>query len=362
MKTKSLLIWGVILCLALLAGPVVSAPQAKAAKPIVLRVTDFYPEAHPIGQGFRKFFMAELEKKSGGQLKLDYYGQGTLVKARDMFDATAAGTADIGNMVYAGSKVPLMYFQQLPGVYDDDEAVRAALAFWSVSKKYVAPLFEKKGLKLLYGFTTTGYQLMTTGTPVRSIADMKGLKIRASGSVLPNSVKALGAVPVSMPASDAYEAMERKVLDGIALAVPSVRSYSFYELIKYATINANLGGYPIYYAMNLKTWKKLPANLQKIINDMATPVTAQTTEYYLNRVSVDLADWKKKGIELIKLPKAEIKKAAKMLAPVWAKWVSGMQAKKMPMEALINDWKKALAKEKLELDPELLSQLPWNKK
>jgi TRAP-type C4-dicarboxylate transport system substrate-binding protein len=362
MKAKGFLIWGMVLCVALMAGPAALTAQAQAAKPTVLRVTDFYPDAHPIGQGFRKYFIPELEKKSGGRVKIDYYGQETLVKARDMFDATAAGTADIGNMVYAGSKVPLMYFQQLPGVYDDEESVRAALAFWSVSQKYVAPLFEKKGLKLLYGFTTTGYQVMTTQKPVRKIADFKGLKVRASGSVLPNSVKAMQSVPVNMPASDAYEALERRVLDGIALAVPSVKGYSFYELIKYATINANLGGYPIYYAMNIKTWQKLPKDIQKILDDMSTPVTAKTTDYYLQQVSTDLNDWKKKGIELIRLPKEETKKAAKMLAPVWAKWVSDMQAKGMPMKDLIADWQKALAKEKLELDPELLAQLPWNKK
>lgn len=360
MKARRFLIWGAVLCVALLAGPAFTMPQAQAAdKPIVLRVTDFYPASHPIGQGFRKFFMAELEKKSGGRIKMDYYGQGTLVKARDMFDATAAGTADIGNMVYAGSKVPLMYFQQLPGVYSDEESVRSARAFWTVSQKYVAPIFEKKGLKLLFGFTTSGYQIMTTKVPMRKLEDIKGLKLRATGSVLPNSVKALGAVPVSMPASSAYEAMERKVLDGIALAVPSVKSYSFYELIKYATINANLGGYPIYYAMNIRTWKKLPKDIQKIITDMSSQVTAQTTDFYVKRVKNDLGAWEKKGIELIKLPKSETAKEVKLLASVWAKWIGKMEAKGAPMKDLIRDWKKALAKEGLNLNPELLAQLPW---
>ena len=127
--------------------------------------------------------MEALAEKTGGRVKYDYYGQGTLVKARDMFDATARGTADIGNMVYAGSKVPLMYFQQLPGVYSDEESVRSARAFWKVSQKYVAPIFEKNNLKLLYGFTTSGYQIMTTGAAVRKIDDLKGMKLRATGSV-----------------------------------------------------------------------------------------------------------------------------------------------------------------------------------
>ena len=359
MKAKYWLIGAMVLVAALAWGGIDPVRPALADETVTLRVTDFYPESHPIGQGFRKFFMEALTEKTGGRVKYDYYGQGTLVKARDMFDATARGTADIGNMVYAGSKVPLMYFQQLPGVYSDEESVRSARAFWKVSQKYVAPIFEKNNLKLLYGFTTSGYQIMTTGAAVRKIEDLKGMKLRATGSVLPNSVKALGAVPVSMPASSAYEALERKVLDGIALAVPSVKSYSFYELIKYATVNANLGGYPVYYAMNLDTWKKLPEDIKKTIMDMSDQVTAQTTEFYVKRVQDDLADWKTKGIELIRLDQAEIEKTAKLMAPVWADWVKEMRDKGIPMKDLVEDWQKALHEEGLELNQELLAQLPW---
>jgi TRAP-type C4-dicarboxylate transport system substrate-binding protein len=356
---KRIVIWLIALCVVLFTGLTVQTYQAQAAEALVLRVTDLYPEKHPIGQGFLKYFAEPLEKRSGGRIKVDYYGQQTLVKARDMFDATVSGTADIGNMVYAGSKVPLIYFQQLPGVYSDDESVRSAKAFWQVSKKYIAPLFEEKGLKLLYGFTTSGYQLITSKKAVRTIDDFKGLKVRSAGAVLPKSVKALGGVPVSISIGEAYEALERRVIDGISIAVPSVKSYSFYELIKYATINADLGGYPVYYAMNLKTWNKLPDDIRKMIVDMSDNVTSQTTEFYVKRVHQDMQEWKEKGIELIKLSSAENKKKAKMLSSVWAEWINGMDAKGFPIKDLILDWEKALAAEGLELDPALLEQLPW---
>ena len=114
--------------------------------------------------------------------------------------------------------------------------------------------------------------------------------------------------------------------------MPSVKSYSFYELIKYATVNANLGGYPVYYAMNLDTWKKLPDDIKKTIMDMSDQVTAQTTEFYVKRVQDDLADWKTKGIELIRLDQAEIEKTAKLMAPVWAEWVQGDAGQGHPHE------------------------------
>jgi len=148
---------------------------------------------------------------------------------------------------------------------------------------------------------------------------------------------------------------ERGVVDGIALSVPSVKSYAFYEIIKYATVNCNMGGYPSYFAMNMKKWKSLPDDVKKVIADLALDAVTNSTQIGVNRVESDINEWKKKGIEIIKLPKEDQSKAAELLAPVWGSWTKTMSKKGHPMKALVTDWQKALAEEGIDLAPILVN-------
>jgi len=357
MKTKTLkhFLFFLTLVLFLSAGILGTPSPAAAAGEISLRMADFYPPGHPIRKGFLEAFAAPLEKRTNGKVKIDYYGHESLVKAKDILDATISGVADIGNMTYAGSRIPLIFYQQLPGVFSDEQTVGAARAMWKIREKYVAPEFEKLGLKLLYVNSTTGYQIMTTKKPIRRIGDIEGMKFRVAGSVLPHSIKGLGGVPVSMTMGEVYEAMERGVVDGIALSVPSVKAYAFYEIIKYATVNCNMGGYPSYFAMNMKKWNSLPDDVKKVIEDMALETVSNSTQIGVDRVESDINEWQKKGIEVIKLPKEDAEQAAKLLAPVWGSWTKTMSEKGHPMKALVMDWQKALAEEGIELSPVLVN-------
>ncbi len=335
---------------------ILGAPSpAPGSDQIVLRVADFYPPGHPIRDGFLEAFAAPLEKRTNGKVKIDYYGHESLVKAKDILDATINGVADIGNMTYAGSRIPLIFYQQLPGVFSDEQTVGAARAMWKIHEKYVSPEFEKLGLKLLYVNSTTGYQMMTTKTPVRTLSDIQGMKFRVAGSVLPHSIKGLGGVPVSMTMGEVYEAMERGVVDGVALSVPSVKAYAFYEIIKYATVNCNMGGYPSYFAMNMKKWKSLPDDVKKVIEELGLEATSNSSQIGVDRLTSDLNEWKTKGIEIIKLPKEDEAKAQELLAPVWGAWTKAMSEKGYPMKALVADWQKALAEEGIELAPVLVN-------
>jgi len=331
--------------------------SASEKKPIVLRVADFYPPAHPIRKGFLEAFAKPLEERSNGRIKVDYYGHETLVKAKDILDATISGVADIGNMTYAGSKVPVIFYHQLPGVFSDEETVAAARAMWKIQDKYIAPEFEKLGLKLLYVNSTSGYQVMNVDRPIRRISDFEGTKLRVAGAVLPYTIKELGAVPVSMTMGEVYEALERGVISGLSLAVPSLRGYAFYEVIKYATVNCNLGGYPSYFAMNMKTWRGLPDDIKQMIESMSLEVTANSTQIYLDEVTSDLKAWREKGIEIIELPKEDQLKAAEMFSPVWKSWTETMTERGYPMKELIADWKEALISEGIDVNDKLFNSV-----
>ncbi len=338
-----------LIAMVLMAGLMGMGWTSQASAVITIRVADVYPAGHPIRIGTCEFFQKEVEKRAKGKVKFDYYPHSTLVKGPDIADAVAAGTAHIGVMLYA-AKVPLQFFPQLPGAYSDEETVAASVAMWKFAKTSVVEKeFEKVGLKLVTGITTPTYQIMTTRRVIRTIGDLKGLKVRVAGSILPKTIAAVGAVPVSMAIGEAYEAMERGILDGIGISIPSVKAYAFYDLIKYACINLDMGGYPAFYAINKKFWDGLPADVKKIMDDVGDLAAKHGAQYDLNEVKKDLETWKAKGIELTRISTADKKELNRRMAPVWDSWIEDMEKRGYPARQMVKDWKAALKEQKTEV-------------
>ncbi len=332
-----------VLLMMFVTGFTVVCPATEASAVITIRVADIYPEGHALRVGGIEFFMKEVEKRSQGKVKFDYYGASTLVKGGDIPDAVIAGTAHIGNMVYVGKKIPIIFFVQLPGLWSDDDVVPVSKAMWKVIKKgLIADEFDKIGLKLIYGYSTTGYQVGTNKKPVRKLADMKGLKVRVAGTLLPKTLSALGAVPVSMPIGDAFEGMERGVLDGVSLAIPSFKAYAFFELLKYGCVNLDMGGYPTTYTINKKFFNSLPSDIQMLMEIVGELTVVHGAKFYLDTTKKDLAYWKSKGIEVNRLPSKDKAKAKELIQSVWEDWMQDMEKRGYKARDFVKLWENAL--------------------
>jgi TRAP-type C4-dicarboxylate transport system substrate-binding protein len=350
------LYWLLILafCLPLLLTGV-SSTQAKDAKVITLRAADFYPPGHPIEVGFLKGWKTMLEERTkaiGHPVEIKYFGHQSLIKAGDIIDATRSGVSDLGNAVYIGKYLPIVYFLQIPGMIKDDDVVKATAAIQEVSKKIIDPYYEKMGLKALYPLGgSTQYQLAGKGDPRNTLDGIKGLKVRVAGKLLPNSARALGMKPVSMVMGEVYEALERGVVDTVSLQVASYTHYAFFEMIDWALLNLNLGQYGVVsWVMNLKTYNSLPAEVQAVIEEIALDAAHFSVQFTYDRMKHDLEEvWPKKGVKLVYLSKEDVAKKNKLLAPVGKKWLQDMEKKGYPMKKLMTVWEEALAKKGMSL-------------
>lgn len=323
------------------AGP---APE----KSINLRVADFYPPGHPIEQLFKKHFMTAVQERSKGRITFDYYGNGALLKAPDIPQGIMAGITDMGNSIESYKIWPISSFQYLPGAFTDQDVAKFARASWPIYRKYIGRLAEPQGMKYLLAGFTTNYQIAGRGTP-KKVAELGGAKIRSAGSVLPHCIKALGGTPVSMPSTDAYDAMEKGVLDGISLAIPSYRSYQFQELLKWVIINADLGSAVISYGINFQKFNSLPPDLQKVLIEIGNDASIAITQGFYDVLEKELTDWKAKGIEMVTWSAKEKDKESLLLKPVWSKWISE-QAKRYPViRQLLTEWSDILTKEGIPL-------------
>lgn len=98
--------------------------------------------------------------------------------------------------------------------------------------------------------------LMTKSKPIRTIANLKDMKIRVPSKAQGVTLKALGAVPIFMPINRVYNALNTGVIDGVMTGPSTVLSFKFDEVAKYCTTGLPLGRSPFFLMMNRDTWKK----------------------------------------------------------------------------------------------------------
>jgi TRAP-type C4-dicarboxylate transport system substrate-binding protein len=152
----------------------------------------------------------EVEKRTGGKVKINTYPGGTLLGAKDIFDGVIAGTADIGNfaMSYQPGRFPVSEAMDLPHFFAD--AKTASLLLADLIDQFKPAEFEK--VKVLTVFTCPPAVVMST-KEVKSLADLRNLSLRSSGTGA-EVMKRLGAAPVAMPQSDVPDALQKGVVKG----------------------------------------------------------------------------------------------------------------------------------------------------
>jgi TRAP-type transport system periplasmic protein len=317
---------------------------AARGKPLV--VADMYTPTHSISEAGFQPYMKQVEAESDGRLRFDYRDSEQLIAVEDDPWAVRSGTADIGNVLYMDSQMPLMYVPQLPGLFEDRDVVGASKAFWQYvrTNPRIRSDFRKWNMHPLFCFTTTNYQMQFSDRSVDSVSKLSGKQIRAAGTILPHSIEATGAISTDLNAAEAYDAFNRGVIDGLSLSVTSMRDYSFYELIKSAVIGVDLGAFPVCYTMNLDRWKALPPQDRRILGEAGDRTVVSASKKLRDQVGSEIEQWKRDGMDVHTAepdPRVE-----KELAAVEDKWVDQLVDDGMDrrtVERAIAQWKRLLA-------------------
>ena len=182
-------------------------PGTAMAGPIKLTYANFPPApTFPCVQMER--WKKEVEKRTNGKVAIQTFPGGTLLKAKAMMDGVIAGTADIGNlcMAYQPGRFVITNATALPLGLPNAEV--ASLTLWDLYNKYKPKSFAK--VKVLTMFTTAPSNIMST-IPIKTLADLKGVPIRASGGAA-QILKAWGANRVGMPMPETPEALQKGVV------------------------------------------------------------------------------------------------------------------------------------------------------
>ncbi|WP_181764982.1 TRAP transporter substrate-binding protein DctP [Streptomyces albidus (ex Kaewkla and Franco 2022)] len=313
-----------------------------------LVVADLYTPSHSISEAGFQPYMKQVEKQSGGRLSFDYRDSEQLIAVEDNPWAVRTGAADVANILYMDSQMPLMYVPQLPGLFEDRNVVGASKAFWKYvqSNRRIQSDFRKWNMKPLFCFTTTNYQMQFSDKSVDSVSKLSGKQIRAAGTILPHSIEATGAISTDLNAAEAYDAFNRGVIDGLSLSVTSMRDYSFYELIESAVIGVDLGAFPVCYTMNLDRWNALPREDRHTLEEAGDRAVVKASTQLRDQVTSEIEQWKRDGIDVHTAERSPRLKAE--LADVEGEWTDqlvGDGMKRETVEDAIAQWKRLLSRE-----------------
>jgi len=324
----------------MVAGMFFFAPLA-SAKPLELSLSLVTPPKHLRNINVINPWVKMIEERTGGKVKMTVYYAAALAPPPQTFESTVSGVADISEgLVYATpGRFPLTETVMLPEL-GLETSLSCSKALWQLYQTVPELQKEWQGVKMLWLHTTPGIKLITRKKPVRSLEDLKGLKIRVSGATAVKMGKALGFTPVSMGIGDLYLGLEKGVIDGVALPSEILVSRRLGEVTKYVT-DIDLGHDAFFVVMNENSWKGLPDDVKKVIEELSGEWAVEFTGKAWDKFDQEAVGKNKaSGIEYIELEAAEKAKWKNLLAPVKGEYAAELDAKGLPGKKVLSDIQK----------------------
>jgi TRAP-type transport system periplasmic protein len=305
------------------------------AQVIKLTLADQNPQTGWGGVETLQPWVKKVEEATKGKVKIDVYYSQTLAKAPDIWNAVKTGVADMGWCFhgYWPDMTPLADVITLPSL-PIKTAEKGSEALWKLYERYPTLQNHFKDVHVLMLWTSHPYILITTKKQVKTMEDIKGLKIRVTGGPPTEQMKALGAVPVLMPMPDTYLALDKGVIDGMGAPWEPILAHRLYEVAKYYTI-VPLSA--VYFSMpiNKQKWESLPKDVQDGITSVSGLEGAKFWgRNFFDRVEAAVDETVKKGgypMVRYTVPPEEVERWTQVAGmPIWKEWVKKMESKGYP--------------------------------
>lgn len=205
-----------------------------------------------------------IERESDGRIGVETYPNGVLHGPYDGFKALVTDVTDIAPAfpLQNASSFHLSHGWFLPGGFETSYAINQANE--ELYPEFTKAEYQALGIEVFLHGASAPYQLLTT-KEVKSLSDIKGMKISGAGGPVNEMIAAIGGVPVTLPAAETYSAVQQGVVDGVMLPDESIVTYRMHELAKYyVPVEFGRAG-DIPFGLNRATYNNLPEDLKDVI-------------------------------------------------------------------------------------------------
>lgn len=321
----------------LAAGPAAAQDQ----KTYTLKLANFSPQQGSSGRMFERY-AAELKAKSGGRLILQNYHGASMGPMPRHFDLARTGVADLSFFQHGinPGRFPLTELIHLPYMVRDPEI--AAKVMMDLLPGPLAN--EHKDAHILWLVSTLPADVYHSSKPIKTVAELKGQRLRAPTSTIVGMLKDLGAVPIGVPANLMAESLQKGTLDGIITDTNGVFTFKLGNLVKYRT--------PLFkavltfgLAVNKKSYAALPPDLKMLLDSLGgKPGAVRAAKEGWTENPLWSEYLKKEGVVTETLPAgsdAEMRKLAETYAQ---NTVAALEKKGLPARKVYADMRALAAK------------------
>ncbi len=296
----------------------------------------------PAGADVQKLWipmLEEMKKRSDGRLTYTMYAGGALGSGPDHYDIVKTGLSDMGyaTLSWTPGRFPLTDVLSSPVVCPSK--AKASVAGMAMYERILKPEF--KGIKVLHINNCVMAHLWTT-KKVKSLEDLKGMKIRSPGGLQTKAIEALGATPVFMPLGDVYLSMETGVIDGVVTCPALVKAFKLYEVAKYG-VPTSFGCVSEGLFVNEAFFKRLPDDLKKIVEEVganAYQIAGIFDAHWYDGTMKDIGE----KVDVQALSADEQARWDAKLSAMLLTWAEDMEAKGLMAKEALKDFKEELNK------------------
>jgi len=302
-KSASIFLAGIMtgVLIACILGAFVIRPKAGSkagGRTIVLKLAHGLDEAHPVHQAMI-LMKQRLEELTGGKATIDLYSGGVLGGETDCLEQVQKGELAMTKVSTAALEafIPEMKVFSIPFTFRDENH------FWTtlngdIGKKLLAKGAAQNFQGLCY-YDSGDRNFYSTKKPIRTIDDVKGMKIRVMNSrTAMDMINAMGGSPCPITWGELYTALAQGTVDAAENNPPSFDTSRHFEVCKYFTFTAHQR-IPDMVIMSTKVWDTLPQDVQAALQKAADESEIFQRKLWKEKTEQSLALAKEKGVELI---------------------------------------------------------------
>lgn len=291
-----------------------------------LKLGHFMSPRHVMHTDMMAPWAEAVAKESGGRLTVKIFPANQLGgKPPTQFKLAADGIADIafGLQGYTSSAFPRTTLTELPDFGETSGA--ATERIWALYPKYIGD--EYKDVKVLALWANDAPVLISKSKPIRTLEDLRSLKVRTPSAMQSKLVRALGGVPVDMPVTEMYNALDRGVVDALWVPPSVILDFKLMEVGKFYTRGIPPARSPFFLVMNKRRYDALPADQRAVLDRTSgVDLSLRAANAYERRGAAGLAAARgAPGVQIIDLPPAEAERWRKAMAPAVAEAMADAQ-------------------------------------
>jgi tripartite ATP-independent transporter DctP family solute receptor len=270
---------------------------AKKSDVIVLKIGHSLDVDHPVHKAM--IFMAErLKEKSAGKVIVQIYPGEQLGSEREMIEQVQMGSLDVTKV----STSPLESFVPIMSVFGVPYLFRDSDHFWNVLDGPIGERLKKAGvgvgLKGLCYYDAGSRSFYTKTKPILVPADLAGMKIRVQESkTAMQMIEALGASPTPIAWGELYTSLQQGVVDGAENNPPSFYRSRHFEVCKHYSLDEHTM-VPDIIIISMETWKKLPQDVQKIVQEAANESAQYQRQLWKEATEESLKKVQEQGVKV----------------------------------------------------------------